>query len=231
MGTQFRAFASLLHRRDPSVRDGYTAIGCFLAGLIVLGLGVAFQVTQNAVWLSAAAVVAVAAVAMVKRPKRGPDRGDVFENLLRQLASFEAQGTLESRVHPELSAKLERGAAAVLEIETLAKALPDKSLAERCFEASTEALWDSVWAGRHLVRLKGHRVKTFEKKCADESFGVTALANVESLVQEIEALRQGLRPEGLEKTATLTGIQLALEHLDDHLRAEKEERQSAETRL
>jgi hypothetical protein len=229
--TQFRAFASLLQRRDPSLRDGYKAMGCFLAGVLVLCAGVAFFVTQNALWLLAAIGVFGVAFVMANRPQRGPDRGDVFENLLRQLAGFEAQGTLESRMHPELSAKLERGAAAVMEIETLAKALPERSLAERCVQTATEALWDAVWAGRHLVRLKGHRVKTFEKRCAEEGFGATALASVESLVQEIEALRQGLRPEGLEKPAGLSEMQLALEHLADHLRAEKEERLSAETRL
>lgn len=145
--------------------------------------------------------------------------------LLRWMAS---RRELSMRTHPELRDLLEEIAESR---RTTLNALrygawkdrarsPEGAQTIRDIEAVLQnALYDSVFIGRHLFRGKGQRESTFRSRCADPAFGRDALAAVREVRDEVRALCESALAAGARSDLRTHLIQ---ERLNALVSAERE---------
>lgn len=223
-------FSRVLRERGRGVvLPGVSGAGCGLAFVGVLVLGMVAVGTEQ-LWLAVFGLMGAAfffgAGFLQGRGERRREeadwrRGEVGA-LLAELLQMEQRKELGSRVHPELVPLLERvtlARNAILvamkseEWVRKGKAEPWKSVREGCLATADEGWADVVWLGRNLFRRKGWRRETFERNCADPSFGRGALESVEAVVVTLEELAANVKGETETDQSVISRTRQRLEEL------------------
>lgn len=148
-----------------------------LYGFIVMGLGIAFMIGLKA----------SSGRKLVKQ-----DVSPEVSELLEELGRYAAEQRFESRFHPQLFRDLELMSDIWLEIESqLHEAQKDYAVTlADCRDAVREAIIDSVWLGRTIIRRGGMKKAKFAERCNDKHFGANALAEIAELRNDVRELRQ-----------------------------------------
>lgn len=135
---------------------------------------------------------------------------------------------LNHRTHPELRALLEEIAAIrKTTLDALASdawkarsKIPEGAQAIKDIEAVLrEAIYDSIFIGRHLFRGKGQREATFAKRCGDPKFGRHALESIGQIRDEMRLLSESALAASTQSDLR---VNLVKQRLDALVDAERE---------
>ncbi|HMS55329.1 MAG TPA: hypothetical protein PKA27_07990 [Fimbriimonadaceae bacterium] len=172
----------------------------------------------------AAYSIAMTAVGSVRAKNKRSAPADEVLRLVDELVDFEKAGTLRERTHPGHIELVERIAVVHEELCRLeANASKEtKDLYAKSRRTVEEALHDALWLGRHLVRRKQQRQTTYDRKRQNPNWGSSELAQVESLVADVERLLLVARPDGLEFSDLRSRLEDAIVTLEEREAAIKE---------